>query len=61
MTGVVGRTATHALNNATWPFVQQIVRHGLDATLKMSPALARGIATREGHIVNPALAEALQV
>ena len=22
MTGVVGRTATHALNNATWPFVQ---------------------------------------
>jgi alanine dehydrogenase len=59
MTGVVGRTATHALNNATWPYVQQIVQHGLDAALKMNPALARGVATREGQIVNPALAEAL--
>jgi len=59
MTGVVGRTATHALNNATWPIVQQIVRHGLDAALKMNPALARGVATREGQIVNPALAETL--
>jgi alanine dehydrogenase len=59
MSGVVGRTATHALNNATWPFVQQIVRNGLDAAIKAIPALARGVATRNGQIVNPALAEAM--
>jgi alanine dehydrogenase len=61
MTGVVGRTATHALNNAIWPYVQQIARHGLDATLDAHPALKRGIATRHGQIVNPALAEAFKM
>jgi len=59
MTGVLGRTATHALNNATWPFVQQIVRDGLESALKNNPALARGVATRNGQIVNRTLALAL--
>jgi len=59
MTGVVGRTATHALNNATWPFVRQIVQNGLDAALEANSELARGIATRNGRIVNTALAEAM--
>jgi alanine dehydrogenase len=59
MTGVVGRTATHALNNATWPFVRQIVQNGLDAALKANSELARGIATRNGQIVNAALADAI--
>ena len=57
MAGVVGRTATHALNNATWPFVQEIVRNGVTAALKANPALARGVATHDGRIVNQALAE----
>lgn len=61
MSGVVGRTATHALNNATWPLIQQIVREGLDAAAKASSALARGVATRNGRIVNPALAAAMQL
>jgi alanine dehydrogenase len=60
MAGVVGRTATHALTIATWPFVQQIVGHGLEAALKANPALARGMATRDGQIVNEALAEAMR-
>jgi alanine dehydrogenase len=60
MTGVVGRTATHALNNAIWPYVQQITRQGLDVTLKVRPELARGVATRNGQIVNQALAEAMR-
>jgi alanine dehydrogenase len=59
MTGVVGRTATHTLNNAIWPYVQQIARQGLDATLEARPELKRGVATRNGEIVNPALAEAM--
>jgi alanine dehydrogenase len=58
MTGVVGRTATHVLSNAACPFIHQVVK-GLEAALKDSPALARGVATRNGQIVNPALAEAM--
>jgi alanine dehydrogenase len=57
MAGVVGRTATHALNNATWPFVQEIVRNGVAAALKANRALARGLETHDGRIVNQALAE----
>jgi alanine dehydrogenase len=60
MTGVVGRTATHTLNNAAWPLVQQVARLGVGATLKANPALMRGVATRGGQIVNAALAEAMQ-
>lgn len=60
MTGVIGRTATHALNNAAWPFVQQIARLGLDEALKISPALAAGVNTRHGKLVNPALAQSLE-
>ena len=60
MAGAVGRTATHALNNATWPFVREIVRRGLDAALKADPPLARGVATRDGQIVNKALADLMR-
>jgi len=55
MSGVIGRTATHAFNNAAWPYIQQIVRLGVDEAIKRDPALARGVATRNGEILNPAL------
>jgi alanine dehydrogenase len=55
MAGVVARTATHAFNNAAWPHIQHIVRMGLDGALEQDPALARGVATRDGRILNPAL------
>jgi alanine dehydrogenase len=59
MTGVVGRTATHVLSNAVCPFVHQVVK-GVGAAIENNPALARGVATRDGKIVNPALAEAMR-
>jgi alanine dehydrogenase len=52
---VVARTATHAFNNAAWPYVQTIARLGVDAALETTPALARGVNTRHGEVVNPAL------
>lgn len=55
MTAVVARTATHAFNNAAWPYIQAIARHGLDAALQAKEELARGVNTRAGQIVNPAL------
>ncbi len=51
MPGVLGRTATHALNNANWPFIQQIVALGVEGALQQNPALARGVATRDGQLI----------
>jgi alanine dehydrogenase len=52
---VVARTATHSFNNAAWPYIQAITRLGVDAALEAYPALARGLNTRNGEIINPAL------
>jgi len=59
MTSVVARTATHAFNNAAWPFLWQIAREGLDAALDQQPALRRGLVMRYGTVTSPALAAAL--
>jgi alanine dehydrogenase len=60
MTGVLGRTATHVLNNATWPFIQMISQIGLENTLAQAPALERGIYTHQGKIVHPTLQASLE-
>jgi alanine dehydrogenase len=52
---VIARTSTHAFNNAAWPYIQSIARLGVDAALAADPALARGVNTRNGAIINPAL------
>jgi len=57
MPGAVGRTATHALNNVTWPFILEVATAGLEAALDKQPALARGTVTRAGQV----LAEGLQL
>lgn len=58
MTGVLGRTATHALNNATWPFIQLISEAGIDNAIDQTPELARGVYTRQGQIVHHVLQQA---
>jgi alanine dehydrogenase len=50
MPGVVGRTATHALNNATWPYVQLVVSSGIDAARAADRSLARGVVTHAGEL-----------
>ena len=55
MTSVVARTATHAFNNAAWPYIQAIVRKGVDAAIAEDASLARGVNIRQGEIVSPAL------
>lgn len=59
MTSVVARTATHALNNAAWPFIREIATSGLAAALEKMSALKRGVATHKGHVTNPTLASGL--
>ncbi|HLF26666.1 MAG TPA: alanine dehydrogenase [Anaerolineae bacterium] len=61
MTAVVARTATHAFNNAAWPLIQEVALSGLEPALANLPALRRGVAVREGQIVNPTLADSLRL
>jgi alanine dehydrogenase len=56
MTSVVARSATHALTSAAWPIVAAVAGQGLEAALARVPALRRGVATHEGHVVNAVLA-----
>ncbi|MGD2104866.1 MAG: alanine dehydrogenase [Anaerolineae bacterium] len=56
--GAVPRTATHAFNNAIWPYIRRIANVGLEQAVTEMPALASGLATRAGEIVNDSLAAA---
>jgi alanine dehydrogenase len=55
MTGVLGRTATHTLGNASWPFIQQIAENGLEKSLETNPALRRGLYTHNGEVIHKSL------
>jgi alanine dehydrogenase len=59
MTGVLGRTATHAMSNATWPFIQEIAALGVEQALQGNPALQKGLYTQQGKIANPVLSSSL--
>ena len=56
--GAVPRTATHAFNNAVWPYLRHIAEVGVKQALEDMPALARGVAVKDGEIVNEVLAAA---
>jgi alanine dehydrogenase len=56
--GAVPRTATHAFNNAIWPYIRHIADVGLEQAAREMPGLARGIVTQGGEIVNDSLAAA---
>ncbi len=55
MTGVLGRTATHAMNNASWPFIKQIAQNGVEKAIAENSALKRGVYTHQGKIAHKAL------
>ena len=55
--GAVPRTATHAFNNAAWPAMRHIAAVGLEQAMADEPSLARGVALKDGKIVNHVLAE----
>lgn len=59
MTGVLGRTATHAMNNASWAYIQLIAEVGLQQALEQKPELQRGLYTHEGKVMHPLLNSAL--
>jgi alanine dehydrogenase len=59
MPGAVPRTSTSALTAATLSYVLKLAQLRTDEALKADPALARGLMTRDGDLVNTEVREAL--
>jgi alanine dehydrogenase len=59
MTSVVARTATHAFNNAAWPFIWETARVGTAAAVSALAPLKRGVVLHNGRITSAAVAAAL--
>jgi len=59
MPGAVPNTSTYALTNVTLPYLAELARLGVADAVGRDDALALGVNTAAGHVVNPAVAEAL--
>lgn len=59
MPGAVPATSTHALTNATLPYLVEVAVHGATTACRRDPALAPGLNAEGGKIVNATVAEAL--
>jgi alanine dehydrogenase len=57
--GAVPHTSTYALTNATLPHLVELATKGPRAAAAADAALALGVNTAAGEVVNPAVAEAL--
>lgn len=58
MPGAVPHTSTHALSNATLPYMLKLANQGAEAALQANPALAQGANTYQGCITYAAVAAA---
>ena len=56
--GIVPRTATLALTNATLPFIVRLVETGIDQALRKEPGLAHSVNVKQGKVTCQAVAEA---
>ena len=61
MPGSVPVTSTKALGNTTLPYLVDLATRGPQGAAAADPALAAGFNTVAGHVVNPAVAEALSL
>jgi alanine dehydrogenase len=57
MPAAVPHTSTFALNNATFPYLQQLVHDGLKGACAKNAAIREGVNTYKGHVTYPAVAE----
>jgi alanine dehydrogenase len=58
MPGIVPRTSTLALTNATLPFIVRLASLGVDEAVKRDPGFAKGINVMRGSVACQAVAEA---
>ena len=61
MPGAVPRTSTFALTNATMPYVLKLADKGWRDACKSDPALAKGLSTHEGLLLNDHVGDALNL
>jgi alanine dehydrogenase len=59
MPGAVPATSTHALTNATLPYIVEVAVHGATEACRRDAALAHGLNTHAGAVVNQVVADAL--
>ena len=59
MPGAVPNTSTYALTNVTLPYLAELAELGVDEAVRADAALALGVNTLGGEVVNAAVAEAL--
>jgi alanine dehydrogenase len=58
MPGAYARTATQALTNVTYSYIEMLADYGLEEAQKRQPALASAINVRNGKVTHKAVAEA---
>jgi alanine dehydrogenase len=58
MPGAVPNTSTHALTNATLPYIVELANRGWQGALRRDAALAKGLNVHEGEVVYGPVAEA---
>ncbi|MEU1791098.1 alanine dehydrogenase [Streptomyces sparsogenes] len=58
MPGAVPNTSTHALTNATLPYILELANRGWREALRRDAALAKGLNVHEGEVVYGPVAEA---
>jgi len=51
ISGVLGRTATHALFLGSYPYLEAIAEQGVEGAVSSLPALAAGVNVSDGKIV----------
>jgi len=58
MPAAYARTATQALTNVTYPYLELLADHGLKEACRRQPELASGLNVMHGTITHPAVAQA---
>ena len=59
MPGAVPITSTHALTNATLPYVIALADRGVEGAIRQDPGLRPGVNVAAGRVTHPAVAEAV--
>ena len=58
MPGAYARTATQALTNVTYRYIELLADHGVPGAFVRDPNLLGGLSVFDGHLTCPAVAEA---
>jgi alanine dehydrogenase len=61
MPAMVPHTSTYALTNATLTYAMEIADRGIIEAGRLNPAIRHGLNIFDGHVVHPAVAQALKM